>query len=87
MSMVTQNAQFILKGLTHNYIVACQAHPVLVFSYMFRALSHSSVCVDQSTLNGLKGWFMQSAPVDSGFVGDPTSLAHNNIGQTLCYTL
>ena len=31
------------------------------------------------TLKGLNGWFVQSAPVDSGFAGDPTSLACNNI--------
>ena len=36
--------------LHHLYIVACQAHPVLVFSYMFRALSHNSLCVDQEKL-------------------------------------
>ncbi len=55
--------------------MACQAHPVLVFSYMFRALSHNSVRVDYEklyTLNGLKGSFIQSAPADSGFAGDPT---------------
>ncbi len=44
--------------------------------YIFKALPCSSVCVNQekpymSTLNGLKGWFVQSAPADSGFTGDP----------------
>ncbi len=34
---------------------------------------------EQSTLNGLNGWFVQSAQVESGFAGDPTSLACENI--------
>ncbi len=33
----------------------------------------------KSTLNGLRGWFVQSAPVDSGFTADPTSMARDNI--------
>ncbi len=43
---------------------------VLYFSFM---------PVRKATLSGLKGWFVQSAPVDSGFAGDPTSPACDNI--------
>ncbi len=32
-------------------------------------------------LNGLKGCFVQSALVDSGFAGDPTSLACDNTNE------
>ncbi len=34
-------------------------------------------------VNGLKGWFFWFVPVVSGFAGDPTSLAHDNI-LTFC---
>ena len=35
--------------------------------------------MDSRAVNGLKGWFVWSAPAVSGFAEDPTSLARDNI--------
>ena len=69
------------------HIVACQAHPVLVF---YVSLEHCFMFFFYAsyTLNRLKGLFVLSAPAERGFAEDPTSLACDNIYQlvyNICY--